>query len=133
MSRINLFTFATFAVALASMHCGSDPIELAGTWTSSFGGTETITEKDWNGTTIVEVDNDGNAAYLQNPSTAQFFPGKFSKNVWTELSGNSFYYCTVAFGQDTLDRVKTSTQTADASSPDTKGCGGFGWTKLTKM
>ena len=73
--------------SLALMHCGSDPLETVGTWTSSFGGTETITDTAWASTPIVEYDNAKNAAYLQNPATAMFGPNKFLKYVWTEPAG----------------------------------------------
>ena len=109
-----------------------DTIAVAGTWTSSFGGTEVITSTSWNGTPIVEFHNDENVAYIQNPADAQWGANQFSKLVWDGLTDDSVYYCTVDFGLATLADAKTSTQTADSSDPDNTGCGGFSWTKLSK-
>ena len=56
----------------------------------------------------------------------------FNRIVWTEPDGGSFYYCTVAFGLPTLEDALNSTETADASDPETMGsCGAFSWTKLS--
>ena len=48
-----------------------------------------------------------------------------------DLSGNRIEK-PHSIGLATLEAAKSSTQTADASDPDNSGCGGFGWTKLTK-
>ena len=106
------------------------PIEIAGTWTSSFGGNETVTSYQWGGVTVVEYDNGANWAVTQNAEDAEFNPGKFNKIVWTEPEGGRFYYCWVDFGKDTAAEAKASTNTADASDPETSGCGGFPWTRL---
>jgi len=118
---------------LALAACGSDEIEIQGTYNSSFGGMETITSTVWNGTPITSYDNDTNFAITQNPANSMFGASLFNKIVWTEKAGNSFYYCFVDFGQPTALAAETSTQTANASMPDTTGCGGFSWTKLTAL
>lgn len=111
-------------------------IEIAGTYNDNFGGSETIASDKWQfsfGTsTIAEYDNAKNNAYLQAPADDKFNPSKFSKIVWTEPKADSFYYCTVVIGAATLDLAKASTLTADDKEPEKSGCGGFGWTKLTK-
>ena len=118
-------------LALAVPACGSDEIEIAGTYTSSFGGMETITSMVWNGTPVRSYDNDMNFAITQNPADSMFGANQFNKIVWTEKAGKSFYYCFVDFGKPTAMAAETSTQTANSSMPDTSGCGGFSWTKLT--
>ena len=111
------------------------PIEIMGTWTSNFGSTERITVDRFIGYStqaIIDFDNTMNFMVTQSPPDDAFTPDKFSKTVWTDLENDSFFYCTVAFGLDTAEQAKTSTQTADASNPETSGCGGtFPWTKLT--
>ena len=135
MPRINKL-FSLIALT-ALVGCDGGPIEINGTFTSNFGGTETITEETWdNGfstTTVEDWDNSANWVVLKNPSDAMFNPDQYSRVVWTEEIDGAFHYCTVAFGLDTLEAAQTSTQTADASNPDMSGCGGFSWTKLTRQ
>lgn len=109
----------------------AEPIEIAGTFTSPFG-METISSHLWGTATVHEYDNDGNWALTQWPSDDMYNPDKFNRVVWTEPAGGSFYYCIVDFGRDTLEEVKTSTQTADASDPENAGCGSFPWTALSE-
>lgn len=108
-------------------------LELNGTWTTSFQGTEVITNTAWNGATVVEYSNNANIAYTQNPADDQYNPSKFNKLVWTQPSGNTFYYCWLDYGKDSLALAKASTLVADETDPDNSGCGGFGWTKMTKQ
>jgi len=115
--------------------CGGGPIELVGTYTTSFG-METISEETWdNGftvTTIEDWDNNANWAVLKNPADDMFFPEKHSKVVWTEVIDGKFHYCTVDFGLDTVEAARTSTKSADASEPGAGGCGGFPWTAMSR-
>lgn len=117
---------------------GSDPapaskdLELNGTWTTNYGGEEVITSAVWNGYAVIEFNNQANVAYTQNPNDDQYNPGKFNKLVWTEPKGNSAYYCWLEFGKDSLELAKASTLVADDKDLEGKGCGGFGWTKLTR-
>ncbi len=108
------------------------PLEIKGTYTSSFGGMETITSTTWNGTPIARFSNAMNYAVTQNPSDSPFGANLFNKIVWTEPAAGAFYYCFVDFGRETLVQAETSTQTADATDPETSGCGMFSWTKLTR-
>lgn len=107
-------------------------IELLGTWTTNFGSDETITADKWGPQKIAAFDNATNVAYTQNPPDDKYGPNKFSKQVWTEPKGNVFYYCTVDYGKDSMDLAKASTLTADDKDLAKAGCGGFGWTKMTK-
>ena len=109
-------------------------IEIEGSWSSDFGGSEIIDSDVWTSfddVDIVQYDNGKNFAVTQNPDDADFDPGKFNKIVWTEVSNGSFYYCTVDFGLDSAEDAAESEQTADDSNPEEDGCGGFSWTKLT--
>lgn len=107
-------------------------IELVGTWTTNFATEEVITAEKWGPQTIVSFDNAGNVAFTQNPADDKYGPSKFSKQVWTEPKAGVFYYCTVDYGKDSLALAKASTLVADDKDPDNSGCGGFGWTKMTK-
>lgn len=106
------------------------PIEVRGSFRSSFGGMETVTSTSWSGIAIRRFSNQQNYAVVQSPPDDMFTPNKYSKLVWTEPTAAGFWYCTVDFGKATLSAAETSTQTADASDPDTTGCGGFSWTHL---
>ncbi len=109
----------------------SAPIEVQGVWESNFGTQERITQGAWDQAEIVSYDNDLNLAITQNPEDASFSPNKFNRIVWTEPESGSFYYCFVDFGLDTEEDALRSTNSADDSDPETDGCGGFSWTKLT--
>jgi hypothetical protein len=108
----------------------SEPIEIAGSYTSMWG-METISSHVWGTATVHEYDNEKNWVVTQNPDDDAFNPSKFNKVVWTEPDGGSFHYCIVDFGRETLEQAKTSTQTADASDPSASGCGAFPWTELS--
>ncbi|MCG3172574.1 MAG: hypothetical protein GMKNLPBB_00728 [Myxococcota bacterium] len=110
----------------------TDPIEIAGTWSSNFGGEEIIRSIRWGKASIKLFDNGSNTAYTQNPEDAPAGARKFSKLVWTEPVGGVFHYCTVDFNLDTLAAAQASAKTADPSNPEKGGCGGFSWTKLNR-
>ncbi|HMJ02026.1 MAG TPA: hypothetical protein VK506_03740 [Conexibacter sp.] len=110
-----------------------DELEVAGEWTSEFGE-QTISLDSWDGSEVVEFDNDENLAFTESPDDAMFSPGTFSKVVWTEPTDEGFYYCIVDYGLKTLAEAKASEKTADDSDPDAMGsCGGFTWTKLEPL
>lgn len=108
------------------------PLEVKGTYDSSFGGMETVTSTSWGGTPIAAFSNDKNYAVTQNPADSPFGANLFNKIVWTEPSAGTFHYCFVDFGRATRMEAETSTQTADATDPDAGGCGMFSWTKLSR-
>lgn len=109
-----------------------DSPEIKGVWASNFGSVETITDATFNSSAaIVAVDNEANWMVTQNAADAEFSPGTFSKIVWTVPAGAEFYYCTVTFGEPTLEAARDTTKVASEEGVDTDGCGGFSWTKLT--
>jgi hypothetical protein len=121
---------------------GNLPIEIQGTWTSNFGGEETISNTSWSSaydaetvvaSKVVYYNNTTNTAVVQSAEDASFFANTFSKHVWTEISDNSVYYCIVAYAKSTQEEALQAAETADATSPETSGCGGFPWTKLTRQ
>lgn len=110
----------------------ADAFELIGDYDDSFMGEQLITADDWNGAAIVGYDNDANVVYTQLPDDDMYNPGKFTKTVYTQPEGGSFYFCIVEYSLDTLADAQASEATADDSDPDNSGCGGmFPWTKAT--
>ncbi len=111
------------------------PLEIIGEYDDSFMGEQIITADDWNGAAIVDYDNESDVVYTHNPEDDMFNPSKFSKVVYTEpTKDGSFFFCTVVFDAETLADAQASDAMADASEPDTGGCGGpmFSWTKAVK-
>lgn len=104
-------------------------LEVIGTWASPWG-TDSITAEKWNSAFITEFDNETNHAITEQPTDDEYNPGKFSKIVWTEVLGDSFYYCTVVFGKDTAEEAANTEDTANRRDLNGEGCGGFPWTKL---
>jgi hypothetical protein len=124
-----------FATHLALVGCGTDepgPLEVAGEWASNFGFDETISQTMWGTAAVIRYDNDDNFAITQQPANDMFNPSKFSKLVWTEPSAGKFFYCTVDFGLATAAEAEATTKSADASNPESAGCGGFSWTRLAE-
>jgi hypothetical protein len=109
------------------------PIEIAGTWMSNFGFTETISSDAWGVTAVIKYDNSQNVAITQSPPDDMFNPDKFNKIVWTEIAGDQFYYCYVDYGRDTAEDAENTTNTADATDPENGGCGGFAWTRMNAL
>jgi hypothetical protein len=134
-----------FALTLAACDSGDDTaesgnaaqaqLELVGSWTNNFDGTETITADTWdNGYSVLSVssyDNDDNWVVIQSPADDEYTPNQYSKVVWTELEGGVAYYCTASFGLETLEEAEASPDSSDASAPLDGGCNGFPWTQLT--
>jgi len=121
--------------------CGGFPwtrlreaIDLRDTYVSNFDGVETITATSWRQDgppmRIADWSNEERWAVTRNGEDADFNPGLFNRIVWTDPEGDRFYYCFVDFGLDSLRAALDSEATADDSDPETRGCGGFPWTRL---
>lgn len=117
----------------------SNDIDIYGTWTNQFGGTEKIDALTWTTTfgddvsvaKVIEFSNEDKEVITQNAADAEFGPSKFNRIVWTSLDG-FLYYCTTDFNLDTLEAAQDADTAADATDPATSGCGGsFPWTQLT--
>lgn len=109
-----------------------EPLEVEGNWATNFAFEELVTDAAWGFADLIEYDNDANWAITQNPADSQFSPSAFNKNVWTEPDADGhFWYCTVAFGLETLDDALNDATVADDTDPATMGCGGFGWTGMS--
>jgi hypothetical protein len=115
--------------AWTKMVVAAPKIAIIGTWDDTWGSSTTITKDKWGSTKIAKFDNAKRYAITQNPADAMWSPNKFSKYVWTAPQGNSFYYCTVEFDQDTAEAAENTAKTADENDLNGKGCGGFSWTK----
>jgi hypothetical protein len=139
------------ALGLASTGCDGDDdeaptdttpkhIEVAGSWENvAFSEEDVIDDSSWSQTymggtdaalatdfTITKFDNATNTVILEDPS------GRFNRWQWTDVAGDAFYYCMVAFNLESAEGAENSTDRADDSDPENSGCGGFSWTKLTK-
>lgn len=108
-------------------------ISVSGTWVTAYETVEEISDTKWDYAVIVAYDNAERFAITQNPEDDAFGPSKFNKLVWTEVVEDSFYYCMVAYGQETQADAEGTTETADESGVETDGCGGFSWTKMTRQ
>lgn len=115
----------------------ADKLEIAGAWESNFMSTEVIDDASWSvdfgsgpaSSEIVEFSNENNDAVLLGAD------GTYGRNVWTEISDDSFYYCMVSFGHASAADAVAQSEPADDSDPATDGCGSgnFSWTMLARQ
>ncbi len=118
-------------------------LEISGTWESSFGATEIIADESWDSigadftssSEIVRFDNEQNSLVSKGPDFMDPEKDVFSRVVWTEPEGGSFYYCTVLYGRETLSEALIDAGVADPSDPEAGGCGDgdFPWTRLSEQ
>ncbi|MED5463318.1 MAG: hypothetical protein VX699_01590 [Myxococcota bacterium] len=108
-------------------------IEIHGDWATEWG-TESITSFKWNTAMVISYDNATNTAITQNPEDDEYNPAKFSKVTWTEpTAAGEFFFCTVVYGQETLQEAVAAEDTSDPESLEDDGCGGFAWSKVEKV
>ena len=158
MTRSKHF-LSVFALASVLAACGSSdepppnpvkeegPLEIEGTWSSNFGGTEIIGADAWvseyedlEGNTVAieqrieAYSNSENEIVTQNPDDAGYEPSKFNRIIWTEMEGDSFYFCTTDHGLESAADAIARNTAADTSNKDESGCGAddFPWTKATR-
>jgi len=109
-------------------------IEVAGTWTTNFGSTLEITSDTW--TSIGNMTTENPIASYDNCENRVVYgaDSNFSKIVWTEPSGGEFYYCTVAFEEESAEAARQAEVNADLENPEQEGsCGeGFAFTRATE-
>lgn len=55
----------------------------------------------------------------------------YSRIVWTKYD-DSYYYCEIVYNKGSLEEAKNDPKTADASDPNSSGCGNFPWTKFVQ-
>ena len=108
-------------------------IEIHGDWATEWG-TESITSFRWNTAMVISYDNVTNTAITQNPEDDEYNPAKFSKITWTEpTAAGEFFFCTVAYGQETLQDAVAAEDTSDPENLEGEGCGGFAWSKVAQV
>jgi len=90
---------------------------------------------------IVEYDNVSKTLYVkginepswadcnENGTNGEKGVECYSRIVWTYYN-NHYYYCEIVYNKKSLDQAKSDPATANATNPDTSGCGGFSWTKF---
>jgi hypothetical protein len=119
-------------------------LEIKGTWDSSFGGVDTITDDTW-----LEEGGEGDTAYTFEQLIVSYLNDEnelvtevagmdgasptYSRTVWTEIDGDSFYFCTTDFLLSSAAAAEARNTVPDDSDPDNSGCGDFSWTKLTRQ
>jgi len=130
-----LLSLSSLTAAWALSGCGpAGSIELAGTWQDNYGSPPTVIDAvKWGSEALVDWDNAANFAVTQAAADAEYDPNTFSRVVWTEPAAGVFYACAVAYGLATAEEALAVTTTADATAPETGGCGGFAWTKYTQV
>ena len=120
--------------------CGSESeLEIIGEWKDNYETSHSITQGAWSqagegwslNEIIVKFDNDTNIVITQNAPDATSNPGKFNKTIWTDISDNVFYSCTLVFSKDTLAELESVTESADSSDPENSGCNNYPWSKLS--
>ena len=106
------------------------PLEIKGDWHTNWDENITLTTFMWGASDAIVVHNNAdNWAITQVSADAEWNPGTFSKQVWTEVEDGSFWLCTVAYGFETQEEAQADTTEADASNPAESGCGDFAWTQ----
>ena len=124
-------TVSVLLAVLTLSSCASEHESLQGTWSTNFDTEETITAQAWGDNTIEQWDDGTNTVIVRTPLDAEWSPGTFSKIIYTDPVDQSFYYCTAAFGKETLEAALNEVVSVDDSDPDNAGCGDFAWTKMT--
>ena len=116
-------------------------IEVAGTWETvgEFEDTVTITDDVWDSEAWIErhvssFDNVDEWVVVHTPEDADDDGADtYSRIVWTDFDGDSFFYCEDAFFQDSMEDARDAESGADADDLD-EGCGeGNPWSELTRQ
>ncbi len=120
--------------------CGDDkekkPLEIAGSYQDPYGGTHIISDDLWDQGAmgkyhIALYDNEKDYLVAQNDEQNAYNPGKWSRFDWVWYNG-ALYYCQTAYDKSSQKEAE-EVEAADPSNPEEGGCGGFPWTKLTKV
>jgi len=111
------------------------PTELIGTWNGPFNTVEVITANTWSGANIVAYTSGVTVVYTHTPASDPYNPKKFSKYVYTQPVGDTFYFCQIVYDAATLEAAQADTKVADVNdlAADGHGCSGFPWSKVTKQ
>lgn len=136
MRALFLGLLAVFFVA----GCGDDkekkPLEINGSYQDPYGGTHVISDDLWDQGAmgkyhIVAYDNEKDYLFAQNDERNAYNPGKWSRFDWVWHNG-ALYYCQSAYDKASQKEAE-AVEAADPTNPEQGGCGGFPWTKLTKV
>lgn len=115
-----------------NQEAGEESIEVAGTWSTNFGGEEVIDDENWSFMAVILFDNAENFAITQNPPDAEYAPSAYSRLVWSEPGDDEFRYCVETFGHETVDDALNADEEADFNDLEA-GCGGFSFTEMTRQ
>jgi hypothetical protein len=115
------------------------PVELAGSWTDTYGSTHVVSDTAWVMTyagaspetfTVTQVHDRARWLVAQNSATAMFNASKWSRFDWTYDAAGSAWFCQAAF--DAADEAAAAAaSTANRANLSTDGCGGFPWSALS--
>ncbi len=111
---------------------GAAGLAIAGDWVDDFGGSHAITDGAWTqtygrdsfGYTIASYDNDVGVVIASSDDD-----GTWSRFDWSFV-GETLWYCQTGFGLPSQQDAE-QTPAADASDPESGGCGEFSWSRLT--
>ena len=114
----------------------ADDLEIAGTWTDSWGGGHTITNELWDqgyaSFQITQYDNDAMYVIARNDSANKWNPDQWSRFDWAWDGTGGLWYCQSAYDAAS-EADALATPAADPADPATGGCGGFSWTGMSPM
>lgn len=112
-----------------------------GTWVDKTYGTalavnanyfNTISSYGSSRLTIAEYNQPSQVVYLQNASTASYYPNAYSRVRFHFYSTVKAYYCTEVYGKSTLEEAKADTTTYSFTGETDATCNGFTWSKVEK-
>jgi hypothetical protein len=111
---------------------------IKGTWVSNYGSYITITDDYWIsvspwGTSVHAIDQlTPGYVIMQNPSSDDYNPDKWTKNEFHRTEGDDWGYCSSVYNAATAQAaVDTDTSSIYTAADAEKGCNGFGHTKLS--
>jgi hypothetical protein len=117
----------------------SGELDIAGDYMDDYDTVHRITDQSWTqvsdfGTSVFEISefsNDEQYVIAQNAADNDFNAELWSRFDWTEKDGE-LWFCQVVFDAETEEDALNAKRAVD-SDPANGGCGGFAWSKLTRL
>lgn len=137
---------------------GSGSISIAGTWDGEYGDTIVISSTQWVKTEklgadpkedysmdVLEYDNDSGIVYVMGKAlsyggapdylASETTDDTYERYRWYKADSTTMYECDEVYGGTSLEEVKADTTDYpfDPDDPTSANCGGFAYTKYTKV